>query len=291
MAATDFRVALSQRPFVKLSGGGNDFVLFDHRKAWLDDPRRVVPALCRRGVGVGADAVLLLENDEQADVRMVYYNADGSRAPMCGNGAMCMARYVVSDGIVPGPRLTIRTDAGLVCAIVPDPAGPEVSLILTPPRDLDLSIDEPPYQRIGFLDTTTPHLVALVSDIDRVDVATEGCRLRFDDRWAPRGTNVNFITIIDRSTIAMRTYERGVEAETLSCGTGATAAAILAWLWDAVEPPVVVRTKGGFPIRIDFDAPGGRGIPAEPRIAGHARIVYRGHLDEIGPVDREISAQ
>ena len=255
--ASEGRDALQGRTFLKMSGGGNDFVVFDNRDEWFpkDRAQELVARLCRRGLGVGVDAVLLLENDGGADVRMVYYNADGGEAPMCGNGALCLARYARMVGAVESDVLHLATGSGTFRARVPDPDGSEVTLWLVRPHGLvsgHPDLEKPPYRRIGFVDTSTPHVVALVDDAERFDVLREGSRLRRDPRWDPPGANANFVSVIDRSTIRMRTYERGVEAETLSCGTGATASAILTALWGLTDPPVIVRTTGGIPLIVDF---------------------------------------
>lgn len=278
---------LGGRPFVKMSGGGNDFVVFDNRDGWFPKDRapELVARLCRRGLGVGADALLLLEADGDADVRMVYYNADGGEAPMCGNGALCIARYARMEGAVRGAVLRLATGSGTFRAEVPDPERAEVTLWLVPPRDLTLrlrELEEPPYRHVGFLDTSTPHIVALVDDVEGIDLGREGPRFRRDPRWDPPGANVNFVCVVDRHTIRMRTYERGVEDETLSCGTGATASAILTALWGLTEPPVTVRTTGGIPLIVDFTRPEDpEGPPVDPRLTGDARLIFRGELDEV----------
>jgi diaminopimelate epimerase len=278
---------LEGRVFVKMSGGGNDFAVFDNRDGWFPKDRAIelVARVCRRGLGVGVDAVLLLEKDAEADIRMVYYNADGGEAPMCGNGALCIARYARMEGAVDGDTLRLATGSGTFRARVPDPERSEVTLWLLPPRGLALGhpdLEEPPYRRVGFVDTSTPHVVALVDDVESHDVIGEGRRLRRDSRWDPPGTNANFVTVLDRRTIRMRTYERGVEDETLSCGTGATASAIMTALWGLTEPPVTVRTTGGIPLIVDFTRPADPGaLPTDPRLTGDARVIFRGTLDEV----------
>lgn len=288
-AASNRGPALPGRAFVKMSGGGNDFIVFDDRDRTfpIDDRVDLVARLCRRGLGVGADAVLLLRGDEEADVRMLYYNADGGEAPMCGNGAMCLARYARLVGAVRGPSLMLRTGSGTFRAEVPDPDHPDVTLALVPPRDAEPEIDDlavDPYRRVGFVNTSTPHLVALLDDAGSIEdhpVAVEGPRLRHDPRWDPPGTNVNFVVVLDRRTVRMRTFEKGVEQETLSCGTGGTASAILTAMWGLTEPPVEIVTSGGTPLVVDFSAPPeSGGLPSDPRLTGHARIVYRGTLEE-----------
>lgn len=278
------------RSFLKMTGGGNDFVVIDDRDGTFPDEDRaaLVGRLCRRRIGVGADAVVLLRGDAEADVRMVYVNADGSDAPMCGNGAMCLARYARLLGAVERASLTIATGSGVLRAEVPDPERPEVTLALTPPHDLELDVPDlagESYARVGFLDTATPHLVALLDDVEAIeahDVASEGPRLRRDPRWDPPGTNVNFIAALGRHTVRMRTFEKGVEDETLSCGTGAAASAILTWMWGLTEPPVEIRTTGGTPLVVDFTLPAMRSaLPDDPRLTGHARVVYRGTFEEV----------
>jgi diaminopimelate epimerase len=269
-----------------MSGGGNDFIVFDNREGWFPTDRtgEIVARLCRRGLGVGGDAVILLEDASEADVSMVYYNADGGEAPMCGNGALCTARFARIVGAVESAEMKIRTGSGIHRAEVEDPEDPEVSLWLVPPRGLALDyhdLEQDPYHRIGFLDTSTPHVVVVMDDVESHDVASEGSRLRYDPHWEPEGTNVNFVAVVDRRTVRMRTFERGVEAETLSCGTGATASSILTHLWGLTDPPVTVRTTGGVPLVIDFtSSEDPESPPMDPRLVGHARIVYRGTLEE-----------
>ena len=281
---------IAGRAFTKMSGGGNDFVVFDDRDGWFPrgEAAQLVARLCRRGLGVGADAVVLLAQDREADFRMVYYNADGGEAPMCGNAALCIARFARLVGAVDGSEMEFRTGSGPFRARVEDPDGGEVTLWLVPPRQLTLDYPElaaPPYRRVGFLDTSTPHVVALLVSpavVDALDLAVEGPRFRRHPNWGPVGTNVNFVAPVDRSTVRMRTFEKGVEDETLSCGTGATASAILSCLWGLVDPPVTVLTSGGIPLVVDFTPPAdGRSLPTDPRLTGDARIVYRGTIAEI----------
>lgn len=203
---------------------------------------------------------------------------------MCGNGALCVARWARIVGAA-GEELTIMTGSGRFRAVVPDPDAPPVTLWLVPPRDLTLrypDLESPPYRRVGYLDTSTPHVVALVDDVEARPVAEEGARLRRHPHWDPPGTNVNFVEVRGRDRLRMRTYERGVEAETLSCGTGATASSILTHLWGLTDPPIVVETTGGIPLTIDFTpSTDAAAPPADPRLTGDARIVFRGNLEEV----------
>ena len=283
-------IALADREFTKMSGGGNDFVVFDDRDGWFprDEAGPLVARICRRGLGVGADAVVLLASDPAADFRMLYFNADGGEAPMCGNAALCIARFARLQGAVDRVEMEFRTGSGLFRARVDDPDRPRVTLWLVSPRELTIEYPDlarRPYVRVGFLDTSTPHVVALVDsapDVEALDLAVEGPRLRRDPRWGPVGTNVNVVAVVDRSTLRMRTYEKGVEDETLSCGTGATASAILTHLWGLTDPPVTVRTTGGIPLTVDFTPPGDpTALPSDPRLTGDARVIYRGTLGEV----------
>ncbi|CAN5894650.1 diaminopimelate epimerase [soil metagenome] len=280
---------MRNREFVNMSGGCNDFVVFDDREGWFPRDRvgPLVARICRRGLGVGADAVVLLATAPDADFRMVYYNADGGEAPMCGNAALCIARFACLRGAVAREEMEFRTGSGTFRARVPDPDRPEVTLWLVPPRDLTLDLPDlaaPPFLRAGFVDTSTPHVVALLESaaaVEALDVSREGPRLRRDARWGPVGTNVNFAAIVDRSTIRMRTYEKGVEDETLSCGTGATASAILTHPWGPTDPRVTVLTTGGIPLTVDFTPSADGALPPDPSLTGDARIVYRGVIEEL----------
>ncbi|MFN2433243.1 MAG: diaminopimelate epimerase, partial [Gemmatimonadota bacterium] len=275
--------ALAGAPFTKMSGGGNDFVVFDNRDGWFPARRRdVVAALCARGTGVGADAVLLLESSggAGADFRMVYYNADGGEAPMCGNGALCIARFARALGLGRDGGVVFETGAGRYRAEVSETEPARVRLAMRDPGRVDAELREivaRGYERAGFADTGTPHLVVLVDDVHAVDVAAEGAALRHHPLFQPHGLNVNFVQALGPSELALRTYERGVEAETLSCGTGSTAAAILTELWGLTRPPVVVHPPGGCALTIGFE-PGTSGAARSVTLEGDARVVFEGRL-------------
>ncbi len=288
------RQELAGAAFWKMSGGGNDFVVFDNREGWFPkgDPQ-VVAALCARGTGVGADAVLLLERagSRDADFRMVYYNADGSAAPMCGNGALCIARFAREIGLVRGPagvdgsetkggEVAFETGAGRYRAELFADHPSRVRLSMREPTGIQISlpdIEQLGYGRVGFADTGTPHLVVLVSELAAVDVARQGAALRRHPLFEPHGLNVDFVQVLGRGELRLRTYERGVEAETLSCGTGATAAALLTCLWGLTAPPILVHPRGGFALTIGFEQ-----LPADTfghvSLEGDAQVVFEGRL-------------
>jgi len=226
--------------FTKMVGTGNDFIIVDARRQRLGAISRQWPAaaraLCRRQNGIGADGILVLETSRKADVRMRIFNADGSEAEMCGNGARCVALYEAaaaspgSGGRRVAPRaVTIETKAGTLSATV---RGEQVAMRMTEPTGFmpELSVDvDGTRLRLGFVNTGVPHALVPVQSVDAVNVERTGRSLRRHRQFAPQGTNVNFVQADaeDRDAITVRTYERGVEAETLACGTGATAAAVM----------------------------------------------------------------
>ncbi len=241
-------------PFSKLNGSGNDFLLIDNRAGAMDgiDLPGFVSKVCDRARSIGADGVIFIENSNRADFRWQFFNADGSRAEMCGNGGRCAARYAAERRIA-RRDLAFETAAGLIRAEV---RGRRVKLQMTAPRGLALSKSLTLRgKRIvySFLDTGVPHAVLYVPDLERIDLVGTGRGIRTHRAFAPRGTNVNFVNVKD-GEVRIRTYERGVEGETLACGTGAVAAGILSCLHGFVRPPVRVRTRGGEILAIHFDA-------------------------------------
>jgi diaminopimelate epimerase len=268
------------RAFYKMSGSGNDFVCVDARTepvGSLATPE-VVAAICSRGTGIGADGVVLLEASRAAAVRLVYLNADGSRADLCGNATLCTARLSRELGIVADGEFAIETDYGVVAARFRD-GRPEIDLKPVadwrPDAGLPLEAGE---LRMGFAMAGVPHLVVLVHDLASIDVVRRGRPLR---RHASlkAGANVNFVQPASDGTFHYRTYERGVEAETLACGTGAVATAVLVSAWAQCGPgPVRLRTRSGMELSVRLSGP-----PAtpSPSLCGEARIVYAGQFGEV----------
>jgi diaminopimelate epimerase len=239
--------------FTKMHGAGNDFLVLDNRWYRFSDEELsdLAATWCRRRFGVGADGLLALADADADDVayRMRYVNADGSWATMCGNGARCLARFALNADFE-GPELAFETDAGRYHATV-DEERPELVRLYVPPareQELDVTLEHTaPFspEAVHYADTGTGHLVIFVPDVDAVPVEEWAPPLRHDARVHPPGANVNFVEVRD-GDLHLRTYEKGVEGETLSCGTGVLAAAALAEATDrAPETPVTVETRGG----------------------------------------------
>src|ERR1019366_2830345 len=239
-------------PFWKMSGSGNDFIIVDNRRHVLRGGYGAwAKRLCHRQFGVGADGLLLLELDKREAFRMVYYNADGSRAAMCGNGARCMAYFAHAHGAAPS-AFRFRTDAYSVGAKVD---GRIVQVSLADARDYQperpAKVDGKTY-RPAFLNMGVPHAVLFVPDADKVYVGGLGRALRFHKAFGPKGANVNFVQKIGPHKLRVRTYERGVEGETLACGTGVTASAIAAAMKGIVKSPVHCVVASGDTLEVKF---------------------------------------
>lgn len=263
--------------FTKMSGTGNDFILIDHRTPFLsrDEMPAFAKAVCERRVSVGADGLIFIENSEAADFRWQFLNADGSWAEMCGNGARCAARFAHDRGIAPA-RMRFETVAGIIEAEV---TGQSVKLKMTTPNTLRLAEKIEVHgeeQVVHSLNTGVPHAVLFMDDIAQAPVLDWGRILRFHERFQPAGTNVNFVQKQTGNGLIVRTYERGVEGETLACGTGAVAAGIIAGLLGQVRPPVMVTTSGGEQLIIHY-ALTGQEI-SDVYLEGPANFIYEGRL-------------
>jgi diaminopimelate epimerase len=266
----------------KMTGSGNDFVMIDGRNSRPEDwTPEDIRAVCARGTGVGADGVVFVAPGSEAGaVRMTYFNSDGSRAAMCGNAALCSAWLAARLGIAPAAEMRLETDAGVYRARHAS-ADSRVELGLPPvdpPREVPGLAAGPGEALIAIATVGVPHLVIRVADVDQVDIAGRGAALRSDPALGSGGANVNFVSEApDGCGWRMRTYERGVEAETLACGTGAVAAACALAGWSLAEPPVTIVTQSGR--RLDVQArrlPGGQ--YGDVWLTGEARLVFRGVL-------------
>lgn len=272
--------------FSKMSGSGNDFIIIDHRQAFLTGVNvgEFARVVCRRKFSVGADGLILIEKSEKADFRWQFLNGDGSIAEMCGNGARCAARFAYINKIAPA-AMRFETLAGIIEAYVDSDGGDSVKVRLTPPTDIqlhrELSLDNK-VTVVNFINTGVPHVVSLVDSAKAVPVIKLGRSIRYHSAFQPAGTNVNFVQILPDNALYVRTYERGVEDETLACGTGAVAAAIVAALLQRVAPPVLVITSGGEQLTIHFSlsgTSGGQGSEAsDVFLEGSASLIYEGQL-------------
>ncbi len=273
-----------------MTAAGNDFVMIDNRSGIMPTSPRAVSALarklCDRKYGAGADGMILLERSRRADFRMRYLNADGSEVSMCGNGARSIARFAGSLGAVKKSRGVFETPAGIISYELKKDT---VKIGLPPPRKIKLGFPlsvEGLRLEAHFADTGVPHAVVFVDNPEKTKVVALGRAIRYHKKFAPAGTNADFVKIKSRSTISVRTYERGVEDETLACGTGVTAAAIISGILGYVRPPVRCITRGGDILTVDYGyavASSGREIiPAsikEVTLEGPATVVFTGRFN------------
>jgi diaminopimelate epimerase len=282
--------------FLKMHGAANDFVVIDHRRPFLfDPPAALVAWLCDRRRGVGADGVLLLESDPELDFAMRYYNADGQLADFCGNGARCLARLALDRGLGREGVVRFRTAAGAMDARrAPggDPAAIELHVGRIEPAGEPLTLAAAGREFTGRLVRAgVPHFVVTVPRVAAVALPEWGAALRHHARFAPAGANVDFIARLGDQRYAMRTYERGVEAETLACGSGAIATALAAAA-EGERSPVRVLTAGGDELVAAFgaaEAAGpGRATGYDVRLTGPAVVAFAGEWTEpvIAPAEQ-----
>lgn len=260
-----------------MNGAGNDFILLDNRAGQIQLSREQIVRLCDRHRGVGADGVMLLipSRTGQADWAWDFHNSDGSTGEMCGNGARCFARFVQKlTGATTGFRF--ETGAGVITASFD---GARVTVNLTQPKDLRLNESvalSAGAQTIHSLNTGVPHAVLYVPDADKAMVTQLGPEIRHHAHFSPRGTNVNFVQVLGPNHIRVRTFERGVEGETLACGTGVSAAAMVSARVHGFVPPVKVQVQGGDTLEVSFnDRSDGF---SDVRLSGPAEFVFEGRI-------------
>jgi diaminopimelate epimerase len=264
--------------FTKMNGAGNDFVLIDNRARKIKLSRDQVVRLCDRHRGVGADGVILLvpQVTGKADWAWEFYNSDGSTGEMCGNGARCFSRFVQRlTGLTRG--FSFETEAGVITASF---QGDRVTVSLTPPKDLRLNervAVSTGTETIHSLNTGVPHAVLFVPDADRAMVQQLGPEIRRHPHFGPKGTNVNFVQRLGPSHIRVRTFERGVEGETLACGTGVTAAALVSARLHGFTSPVKVQVQGGEELKVSFRE--AHVEFADVQLTGPAEFVFEGRME------------
>ena len=266
-------------PFYKMSGSGNDFILVDNREGVVDERglSKWISLVCRRRQAVGADGLILIEPSDRADFKWRFFNSDGGQVEMCGNGGRCAARLAYLLGIADA-RLTFETMAGVIRAEV---AGRRVKLEMPQPSDAmtDYPIEVGGKQLVvNSITVGVPHVVIWVEDIEQAPVVRVGREVRYHERYMPAGTNVNFVQFDEDGTLLIRTYERGVEDETLACGTGSVASALLAFMKTDISSPVALLTRGKELLNVHFQRE--ENSFSNVFLEGDTKVVYEGLLWE-----------
>jgi len=238
--------------FTKISAAGNDFVLIDNRKKILNGSvSRLAAKLCDRRRSIGADGLLLLQESNKADFQMLYFNSDGSRASMCGNGARAIARFANIIGAAKS-NMSFLSDAGVIYAKI---NGESIAVNLSNPHSYKPQVDvllSGKKLKCAYVNTGVPHIVLFVPNVENINVKELGSALRFHKAFAPDGANVNFVQV-KSNTLIVRTYERGVEDETLACGTGVSACSLVSVLAGKVKQPVNCIVRSGDKLTVSFD--------------------------------------
>ncbi|MBF0453068.1 MAG: diaminopimelate epimerase [Candidatus Magnetomorum sp.] len=263
--------------FYKMNGSGNDFIIIDNRSNIIDKTSvsSFVKALCRRKFSVGADGLILIESSKRFDFKWRFYNSDGSEAEMCGNGARCVSRLAHMLGIC-GEQLTFNTRVGTIDAVVKDT---RVQIAMPNPTHLKLDVVIEGVPSLSRINTGVPHAVVIVDDLENTPVVRMGRLIRNHRAFMPEGTNVNFMLPLRNNHIAIRTYERGVEDETFSCGTGAIASALIAAIKYGMQSPVTVQTHSGDDLNIFFSNEEKR--LWDIYLEGPTQLIYKGELMDI----------
>lgn len=266
--------------FWKMHGAANDFILIDDRaQRFPETDSEWIREIAARRTGIGCEGLILIQPSESSDFRMRFFNPDGSEVEMCGNGARCIARLAFDIGAAPG-QMTIETVAGQLNASIDNES---VVLGMTEPhswtinRPLALSAGE---YLCSSVNTGVPHAAIVVDDLDSIDIQKLGSEIRYHQAFSPAGTNANFLKVLNSTSISVRTYERGVEAETMACGTGLTASALVAAKLGLVEPPVTVIPASGYTLIVDFTLTE-KGA-ADVTLRGPAVYVFEGTLNYHG---------
>ena len=270
---------MNKIPFMKLSGAGNDFVIINNLNRNVDSTDKdfvnFVTKICQRRMSVGADGILLVEPAADVDFRMRYFNADGGEVETCGNGARCISKFAYLNGLV-AERMQFLTNAGVYESEI---VGENVKVRMSDPTDIRINVPlrlADSVHTVGFVNSGVPHVVFFVDNLEATDVFDLGQQTRYHTDFKPAGTNANFIRIHSAEQIDIRTYERGVEDETLACGTGSIASAIVSATLGKVTSPVSVRTASGVVLKIHFALE--NNAAKNVYLEGDARVIYAGEL-------------
>ncbi len=238
--------------FSKYTGAGNDFIVIDNRSgAFSGGNREFIRQMCARRISIGADGLILLEKSSKADIKMRFFNSDGGEAEMCGNGARCLVAFARRKGLH-STVITMETMERVLTAHV---NGEDISLEMGAVTETELDIDidvEGKVHRVHHTNTGVPHAVMFVENLGEIDVVGLGRKIRFHERFQPKGANANFVQVTGENSISARIYERGVEDETLASGTGCAACAVISSLVKNLNPPIRVKTRSGATLTVDF---------------------------------------
>jgi len=264
-----------------MSGGGNDFIVFDNRNGKLVGAIGRLPLsdfvkeICRRRISIGADGVLLLERDKELDFAMRYFNADGGEVEMCGNGGRCIALFAHQKKIT-REEMRFRSMNDIHSARVDNN---RVKLQMAKPKEIKLEFPLSVMKKeltVNFINTGVPHIVLFSEYVEKMNIVELGREIRSHPRFQPHGTNVNFVQVINKKEIRVRTYERGVEDETFACGTGCTAGTLVSHLTRGMTSPVICHTQGGEDLLIHYRIK--EGFPTDIFLEGDVKIVFEGTL-------------
>jgi diaminopimelate epimerase len=257
-----------QLEFYKYQGTGNDFVMVDNRTDFFPkDNIKLIAHLCDRRFGIGGDGLILLENDTESDFKMVYYNSDGNQSSMCGNGGRCLVAFAKMLKVIKNSATFSAVD-GLHHASISDDGLVSLQMIDV----IDVKVN----QEYVFLNTGSPHHVQLVEDLENYDIKENGAKIRYGDLYGKAGSNVNFVKQVDENTFSLRTYERGVEDETLSCGTGATAVAIAMNILGKTQATSVNLNVEGGKLIVSFEK--NESLFTKVTLKGPAEFVFKGTI-------------
>ena len=267
--------------FTKMHGAGNDFVLIDDRDGKFPESGSLIAAMAADRTGIGCEGVILVRKSEKVDFRMTFYNPDGTEAELCGNGSRCVAAFAKRMGIVKSNCMTFETGAGLVDAEIvdeglvkiwmPEPVGRKYGFAAAYSEDRSMSVTG------DYIVVGVPHFIVPVANVTKVDIVNAGRALRLSPDFAPNGTNVDFVQYIPPSKAIIRTYERGVEAESGACGTGAVATAVVGMEAHGMSLPMHVRSSQGYDLIVDGDYRQSQGPGFT--LTGPVSVVFEGEID------------